>query len=269
MKISLKTIYTIVIFYCIFNQDAKANNWLDSANIAYKNTNYSKALIYYQKLETDGFNNPELKYNIGNSYYNLNQIGKSILYYERALILNPQFKDAQYNLKLANSFIEDEFEKVPDFNFTVFFFKLNTFISSDILAYSALIFIVIACIILLLKITHKIKINYWWSFVLFSLSLVFGWLSIEQNKALKNWQHAIVMVKNCNVLSAPSQDGKILFSIHEGTKVQILNTLDRVNFEIKTPNGLVGWVTIDEIELVQPGNLINEDLSDNLMQYQD
>ncbi len=241
----------LISFICSLTIVKANNNWLDSANIAYKNTEYSKALVYFQKLESEGFNNSELYYNLGNTYYNLGNLGKSILNYERALWLNPQFKDAQYNLQIAQKFLKDEFEKVPDFNFTVLLYKLNALISANVFAYISLLFLVLTIVLLLLKVSHKYQIKTYITAILFTFSIVFGFIAIQQVKAIKAWQHAIVTAKSCKVLSAPTQDGKILFNLHEGTKVQVLNTLDMQNFEIKTPNGLIGWLTIDEIELIQ------------------
>jgi tetratricopeptide (TPR) repeat protein len=227
------------------------NNLLDSATLAYKNTEYSKALVYFQKLESVGFNNAELYYNLGNTYYNLGNLGKSILYYERALWLNPQFKDAQYNLQIAQKFLKDEFEKIPDFNFSVLLYKLNALISANVFGYLSLLFLSLTIVLLLLKVSHKYQIKTYITAILFTISIFLGLIAKQQVKAIKSWQHAIVIAKSCNVLSAPTQDGKILFNLHEGTKVQVLNTLDMYNFEIKTPNGLIGWLTIDEIELIQ------------------
>jgi tetratricopeptide (TPR) repeat protein len=253
-KIMFKYQFLLILLGCYLSNLTLVkgnNNWLDSATIAYKNTEYSKALIYFQKLESEGINNAELYYNLGNTYYNLGILGQSILYYERALWINPQFKDAQYNLEIAQKFLTDEFEKVPDFNFTVLFYKLNTIVSANFFGYLSIIFLSLTLVLLLLKVSHKYQIKTYLTTILFVLSIVFGLIAIQQVKAIKGWQHAIVIAKNCNVLSAPTDDGKILFNLHEGTKVQVLNTLDMHNFEIKTPNGLIGWVTIDEIELIQ------------------
>ncbi len=249
-KYNFLSILLLSLFFSFLTTKAN-NNLLDSAIIAYKNTEYSKALVYFQKLESEGFNNAELYYNLGNTYYNLGNLGKSILCYERALWLNPQFKDAQYNIQIAQNFLKDDFEKVPDFSFAVLLYKLNGIVSANVFGYLSLLLLCLTIVLLLLKVSHKYQIKLYITAILFTISIILGLIAQQQVKAIKSWQHAIIVAKSCNVLSAPTQDGKILFNLHEGTKVQVLNTLDMQNFEIKTPNGLVGWLTIDEIELIQ------------------
>jgi SH3-like domain-containing protein len=58
---------------------------------------------------------------------------------------------------------------------------------------------------------------------------------------------AIVMTPQVNVLSAPSEDGTEIFTIHEGLKVKIVNKSGNWN-EIRLSDGNVGWLLASEIE---------------------
>ena len=73
--------------------------------------NYNEALILLNALIADKHIAPEIFFQIGNAQYKKNNIGKSILAYKRALLLNPQFKEARQNLhtlRKTNEF--DEFK---------------------------------------------------------------------------------------------------------------------------------------------------------------
>ena len=59
-------------------------------------------------------------------------------------------------------------------------------------------------------------------------------------------QYAIVFAANVNVKNAPTQNSDINFELHEGTKVQILETLDNWK-KIKIADGKIGWM--DESDL--------------------
>src|ERR1051326_9200952 len=83
------------------------------ANEAYTKGNFAKAAEEYEKSIAEGYGSPELYYNLGNSYYKLDNIGKSILNYERAKKLAPQDEDIAFNLKLANQRTIDKIETPP------------------------------------------------------------------------------------------------------------------------------------------------------------
>ena len=59
------------------------------ANNLYNNSKYEKSIeIYFQILDS-GVHSAELYYNLGNSFYKLNDIANSILFYEKSLKLDP------------------------------------------------------------------------------------------------------------------------------------------------------------------------------------
>ncbi|MGM3047353.1 tetratricopeptide repeat protein, partial [Bacillus cereus group sp. BC303] len=55
----------------------------------------------------------DVYFNLGNAYYKSNNIALAILNYERAVKLNPDNEDYQFNLKLANQRIEDKIDEAP------------------------------------------------------------------------------------------------------------------------------------------------------------
>lgn len=62
-----------------------------------------ESIAAYEKLLQGGVESAALYYNLGNAYYRTGKIAASILNYERALKLDPNNKDAKYNLELVNS----------------------------------------------------------------------------------------------------------------------------------------------------------------------
>ena len=70
---------------------------------AYANGDYQAAIDVYQAILADNSVSPEIFYNLGNAYYKTSEIGKAILNYERALLLDPSDSDIRFNLELAQS----------------------------------------------------------------------------------------------------------------------------------------------------------------------
>ncbi len=84
-------------------------------NRLYQEGDFEEALASYLRLVEAGFESGEVYYNIGNTYFKLADLARSILYYERARRLLPGDADVQANLDLARSLTVDEIEPLPRF----------------------------------------------------------------------------------------------------------------------------------------------------------
>ena len=89
-----------------FNLNAFTQTTFEQANIAYAEGRYEDAATGYEALLAEG-PNATLYYNLGNACFKQGELAQAILNYERALRLQPNHKDAQYNLKFAQSRITD------------------------------------------------------------------------------------------------------------------------------------------------------------------
>ncbi len=82
----------------------------------YKKRKYEKALEAFQKA-TQKSDDVQLQaqsyYNLGNTLYRLDKWPESILAYQQALKLNPEDKDAKYNLEYVRAKIKENAQKQP------------------------------------------------------------------------------------------------------------------------------------------------------------
>jgi tetratricopeptide (TPR) repeat protein len=80
---------------------------VDSKSLGERETNFEKALKLYLEvhlaLKEKGQENGYLYFNIGNCYYNLNQLGEAILYYKQALKYLPTDEKLLRNHEIACS----------------------------------------------------------------------------------------------------------------------------------------------------------------------
>ena len=99
--------FIISIFIILFGiHIVSGQNLLERANAEYDKDRYADALqLYLQVAKEEGISS-DLYYNIGNTYYRMGDLGHAILYYERALILDPQNDDARTNLEFVNTKIQ-------------------------------------------------------------------------------------------------------------------------------------------------------------------
>ena len=94
-------IFIILLFFSssILAQDP--NTLFEKASLSYEKKEYAQAIIHYNEIQDLGLYSSDLYYNIGNCYYKLQQNAEAVLYYEKALKLNPSDEDALFNLKLV------------------------------------------------------------------------------------------------------------------------------------------------------------------------
>jgi hypothetical protein len=81
------------------------------------------------------------------------------------------------------------------------------------------------------------------------LSLVAMSYAREQADRLLVRDSAIVMSPTVTVRSSPADSGTQLFTLHEGTKVQIRSTLGTW-MEIELSDGNVGWMPASDLEVI-------------------
>ena len=225
----------------------------ESANEMYKQQNYEKAIEYYKTLEKYNLISSELFYNLGNSYYKLNKVGPSIYYYEKALKLNPLNKDVQNNLVFARRLALDNIEELPK---TVFQ-KLNSRYLQKLYynqwAIVSIVFCALVSLLFLLfyfsnqprsKRTYFVTSLISFLFLIISLTITYNQFSYFKNNKV-----AIVFAEETEVRNAPSLNSEEVFTLHEGTKVIVLDTIDDWK-KIKIADGKIGWIIAGDIQLL-------------------
>lgn len=82
--------------HATFNQAEATQKFFD-ANASYKEGKYEEAVALYKEIEANGFQSSGLYFNLGNSYFKMEDFGRALLYYERAKRLAPRDADVRYN----------------------------------------------------------------------------------------------------------------------------------------------------------------------------
>lgn len=234
-------------------EDFPMQMW-EKANTAYSQGNWQQAIDSYLVLDSMGLESAELYYNLGNAYFKNSEIAKSILCYERALIINPSHKDAKFNLKHANNLIQDRIEAVPDFFLKTWAKELSYMLDSNTWAIISIVFfaLILAMVLLFVMGSSSLskKIGFFsaiFFLILFVSSLTF---SLQQRALYFNRTEAIVMKPVAAGKSSPSEEtGKDLFVLHEGTKVKVIDNVGEwTNVELS--DGRQAWLKKDEIERI-------------------
>ena len=101
------------LFFSLIILNQNLTTLFDEGNSFYNNGNYEQAIEKYSSIIKSGFESSELYYNLGNSYYKINDIANSIFYFEKSLLLDPNNLESKNNLSFANNMTIDRIETVP------------------------------------------------------------------------------------------------------------------------------------------------------------
>ncbi len=227
--------------------------YLQKANKAYGNGSFTEAVDLYKRVITLGYESPELYYNLGNSFFKLNEYASAILWYERAKRIDPGNEDIDFNLKVANNKIADQIEPLPEIFYKRWFRSLINIFPSDTWARIGIVLFILALtsgsLYLLSRVLILRKFGFWIGvfILLFSIvSILFAWNS---HTNVKNASEAIIFAPTITIKSSPDEKSVDLFVLHEGTKVQIKDKIGSW-FEIRIANGSVGWIPANVLEKI-------------------
>ena len=234
------------------------NNYPDSlwnAGVqAYTEGNYELALQDWEDVRSTGLMSRELYYNLGNAYFKTGEIAPAILWYERALRLDPSDADVRYNLEFARSQTQDKIDEVPEIFFEQWGHAMCYLLPSDTWAVLCIVFFALTVALVLLfllgRTSGQRRLGFFAAIVTFIIALL-GWDFAQWQKTEAERQDmAIVMRPVSSVKSSPSQDSaKDLFILHEGTRVKILDNVGGfANIELS--DGRQGWISGGEIEVI-------------------
>ena len=225
----------------------------DLANESFTQGKYGSSLEYYGEIEKRGYASWPLFYNIANSHFKLGNRGKSILYYERALRLNPSESDIQNNLRHAKQFTVDKIEELPEFILKTWIRDINYKLSSDTwVTISLVMFVLVALLLMNFRYgpsPRARKLSFFASMLSLLIGVgvtLFAW---NQRNAYNKEDEAIIMMPVSTVRSSPDMSGTTLFILHEGTKATIIEGFGKWR-RIELADGRQGWIAYEDIELI-------------------
>ncbi|PJA07442.1 MAG: hypothetical protein COX70_06595 [Flavobacteriales bacterium CG_4_10_14_0_2_um_filter_32_8] len=221
------------------------------ANKLYSEKKYEEAIKQYESIITADNQSTDIYYNLGNAYYKTNNIPSAILNYERALKLQPDNEDALFNLAMVNKLTVDKIDRLPELFIENSWSNLITSRTVDNWAYSCigLLFLSLLFFVgyLITRIVIIKKTNFYAGVLFFGLSMFCFLLAFQHNKIIKESSEAIIFISTTTIQSEPNENSEKLFTLHEGTKVKLLEESNAWS-KIKLPNGNVGWIASKEIK---------------------
>ena len=250
----MKKIVYILSFLFSFGLFAQNQALFEKANTLYNEGKYAEAIDNYITILETEKHSADIYYNLANAHYKLNNIAPSIYYYEKALLLDPNDSEINNNIAFAKNMTIDAIDVVPDAGFSKLLNETTNKWTFDTWAKASVAFVFCFVVLFMVYYFAYSTLNKRLSFIgsIAALLLMFIALAFAFHKYNldKKDNPAIVFSQESKVKSNPNSKSEESFRLHEGTKVQVVDTYNNWK-KIKLSDGKMGWVISDDIRLLK------------------
>ena len=237
----------------VLTQAASLAEMKTLADTAYVQSDYEKAVKLYGKLAEQS-PDAEVFNNLGCAYYRLDDIAHSVLWFERALKLDPSNKDVLFNLELARTKTIDKIIPQHEFILFTYFRSMTNWFSLRTWTIIGLLSFVIMLLSLLLFwgsgsiIVRKVAFSS--AVLLLLISVLANVCALQQKNFKQVHTSGIITSPAVTVKSTPADNGNDLFVLHEGSKVEILDSSLNEWCEVTIADGKQGWIPKKSFDLI-------------------
>jgi len=210
--------------------------------------------------------NAELYYNLGCAAFRRHSLGEAMLYFQRALWLDPGHADARSNILYINVLVVDRVPINPPGVPEIIRDGLVAWLGVNGVSGLMVLTFAFACragwyTLRGRDVPHRRTAR--WIFVATLLlaiaSAILFWGVVERDSTVAQ---GVILVRQLDVRSGPSQSHPVLFSVHEGLVVELTAQADGWR-QVVLPNGWNGWVPENQLGVVQAFDLpVSERLTD-------
>jgi tetratricopeptide (TPR) repeat protein len=246
----MKQKLNFIILLCFVSLFVFGNETIEKAKYSYDKGDYKSAIIHYEKVIANGETSSLLHYNLANAYFKNNEIGKAMYQYHLAHKLDPADNDIKHNLTIASKKTKDQIENKENYfvknieSGVLTAYSLNGWAWSSIISLSfALVFFIVFLM------NEKFKKLFFWlgtiHILIFVGSLIIGFAALNE---VTNKNNAIILSTEVSVVNEPTEGAKEQFKLHEGTKVNVLESNSKWT-AIQLENGNEGWLKTNQVGL--------------------
>lgn len=233
---------------------------IDRANQAYKQELYNEALkLYLQEAQQTGVSSA-LYCNIGDTYYRLKDNVHAVLYYERALLLDPSNSDARFNLEFVRGKMQLP-DDAGDSWFSNWVDQTVSRLSSNVWAIIAivtfLLFLAGVAAYLFLDEVLLRKIGFFGGAVMFVVSVLANLSAFHVYQKATGGNGAIIMPEEVTLSTAPRtprDKSEEAFELRQGTRVEIMDSIaDKTTgkwLQVSTAGGHKAWLNAKDVEVI-------------------
>ena len=241
--------------------DAKA---MEAANRLYQVGNYHEAGRVYEQIINQGVQDSTVYFNLGNAYYRQGDLGRAIVNYQRAALLNPRDADIQANLDLTREQtgivlgLENVLANVPGPLGLLPDLTGNWLTVNETAVLALAIWFLAGLLLLgwrLLK-PGKGRSTFRLAAVLFLFILLLTGLSLGTRiYTEQTLPSGVVIAPSVAVSTEPGEMFITEYTLQSGTEVSVAETNGKWARLAVPGDAVESWVPLDAVELVANGQL--------------
>ncbi|MFI5139503.1 MAG: tetratricopeptide repeat protein [Sphingobacteriales bacterium] len=220
-------------------------------NALYAKAQYKEALTAYQQILDDSYQSAAVYFNMGNASFKNDDIPSALLYYEKAHKLSPGDEDINFNIRFANLKTTDKIDEAPEFFLANWWKALILSLSLNSLSMLSILLILLASGVLIIYFfTNSVSIkkaSFYCSITLFFLGVFTVFVAGMQLNYFSAHRQAIIFSSSVTVKNGPVEKSGNVFVLHDGTKVNILDTSNGW-MKIRIGNGNEGWINASDVK---------------------
>ncbi|HRK74109.1 MAG TPA: SH3 domain-containing protein [Rhodothermales bacterium] len=215
----------------------------EAGNRAYSTANYDTAIQEYEKAVTQGGISHALYYNLASAHYRRGHIGKSILYYEKALALSPFDARTRHSLAIAQKKIQTAISQLPLSPLQTFWHYIRFQFGSWGLFGIAICLYVMTIGLVAHRIWFKGQEAWRRRALLLSVpsTLIFLVMAYVASVQTLSDHKVVVLEKQVELRQGPSEQARKIRAITEGITLEVISETQGWQ-EVRLPNGDTGWV---------------------------
>lgn len=207
---------------------------------AYKSGDYAAAVKGLESIASAGVRNGRLYYNLGNAHLKNNDLGRALLWYERALTLIPNDPDLRFNYEYARSLTKDLQEGGPSPLTRIIFFWVYDLSARTIILLALACNLIFWCLAIAWRLTRRRGLRHALLAMLVP-TIVFILTAVYNYFEAAHHTRAVVLPPAVAVRSGLEPTSTELFELHAGAKVKVVRQMQD-HVQIRFSEDKIGWI---------------------------
>jgi tetratricopeptide (TPR) repeat protein len=240
--------------FFLFAQLIFAQSGFEAGNIAYKTGDYKTAIYEYESVIDARKHSADLYFNLGNCYFKLNKVAPAIYNYEKALVINPDYYQAENNIQVAQKLLVDDIKIIKKVGFALWLQKGTSAYHYNTWAWIAVylggLFLLFFCVYYFVDKTIIKRLFFIAMIVVLIMILISLFCAVFEKNRDQSERPAIVFAAISPLKKAPKTISKDIIILHEGTKVFVLEAKENYK-KVQLTDGQIGWILSENIKEVK------------------
>ncbi|MBI5142171.1 MAG: hypothetical protein HZA20_08290 [Nitrospirae bacterium] len=216
---------------------------------AYEKGDYRQAAKQFESIAGSGVTSGGLFYNLGSAHLKNGDLGRAILWYERASRLMPGDADLEFNLKHARGMAKDQAEGRQNMVARIIFFWRYA-LSSRAVRLCAILFGAAFWIALAAwRMTSRRELRAA-AIASGAAGLLFALTALYNYYDSASWGSAVILPDEVVVRSGVSDDSTEMFRLHAGAKVRVVDR-QAGHAKIIFSSDRIGWMRSADVEEIR------------------